>query len=704
MKKISSIAMLLILLISPLSIYADDGMWTFDNPPRKHWKERYKFEPADSWLENVRLASVRLNDGGSGSFVSGDGLLMTNQHVASGQLQKVSTPENDYTKEGFYARSSAEELKCPDLEVNVLVSYEEVTRRVQSAVKAGASDKEANEQRKAEMAAIEKESADKTGLRSEAVTLYSGGEYWLYRYKKYTDIRLVFAVEEQIAFFGGDYDNFTYPRYDLDVAFFRVYENNQPLKTEHYFKWSASGPADGELVFAPGNPGSTNRLLTIAQIHFQRDVGNPLQMQVWTSRRDALNRYAERGAEQARRAGAGRRSFENSIKRLIGQQDGLMNPRMMAKKEQEEKTLRAEIARKPDIQQSYGGAWDQIAAAYRDYPQMAKRIAFSTLTPSRVDLFGTSFGNPISRLSTIAAAIVRYTEETRKPNNKRYDEFRDSNLESLRFSLLSRAPIYPDMEEHLLAAWLEEAQKTLGANDPFVRAALAGSTPNEAAKRAVTETKLADVNVRKALIEGGADAVMKSTDPMIVFARNVEPVTRELRAWLEEKIQSVESSAGQKIAQARFAVYGKSVYPDATFTLRISYGRVLGYAEDTTLVPYKTTINGLYDRAESFDEKPPYDLPKRYKEGKSKLDLSTPMNFVYTADTIGGNSGSPVINTSAEIVGLNFDSNIQKLPNRYWYVEENEGGRAVAVHSAAIIEAIKKLYGAEKLVQEITGR
>ncbi|MGA9770299.1 MAG: S46 family peptidase [Blastocatellia bacterium] len=704
MKKISSIAMLSILLISPLSIYADDGMWTFDNPPRKQWKERYNFEPEDSWLDHVRLASVRLNDGGSGAFVSGNGLLMTNQHVASGQLQKVSTPERDYTKEGFYARSAAEELKCPDLEVNVLVSYEDVARRVQSAVKAGASDKEANEQRKSEMASIEKESTEKTGLRSEVVTLYSGGEYWLYRYRKYTDIRLVFAVEEQIAFFGGDYDNFTYPRYDLDVAFFRVYENNQPLRTEHYFKWSERGPKDGELVFAPGNPGSTNRLLTTAQIHFQRDTGNPLQMQVWQSRLNALKSYAERGTEQARRAGAGRRSFDNSIKRLIGQQDGLNNPRMMSKKEQEEKSLRAEIARKPDQQQAYGGAWDQIAAAYRDYPQIAKRIAFSTLTPSRVDLFGTSFGNPVSRLATIAAAIVRYTEETRKPNNKRYDEFRDSNLESFRFSMLSRAPIYTDMEEHLLAAWLEEAQKTLGANDPFVRAALAGSTPAEAARRAVTGTKLADVDQRKALIEGGADAVAKSDDPMIVFARNVEPVTRELRAWLEERIQSVEASAGQKIAQARFAVFGKSVYPDATFTLRISYGKVLGYEEDTTLVPYKTTMNGLYDRAESFDEKHPYDLPKRYKEGKAKLDLSTPMNFVYTADTIGGNSGSPVINRSAEIVGLNFDSNIQKLPNRYWYVEEGEGGRAVAVHSAAIIEAIKKLYGADKLVQEITGR
>ncbi|HTG15906.1 MAG TPA: S46 family peptidase [Blastocatellia bacterium] len=704
MKKLSVIATLLAFAIQPVALYADEGMWTFDNPPRRQWKERYNFEPSDAWLEHLRLASVRLNDGGSGSFVSPDGLMVTNQHVASGQLQKVSTKEKDYTKEGFYARTDDEELKCPDLECNVLISYEDVTARVQAAVKAGASDKEASEQRKAVTAAIEKEAVEKTGLKCEVISLYSGGEHWLYRFKKYTDIRLVFAVEEQIAFFGGDNDNFTYPRYDLDVAFFRAYENNKPAKTPHYFKWSAAGPVEGDLVILPGNPGSTARLLTLAQIQFQRDVGNPLQKQVWTSRRDALTRYSERGPEQARQAGSGIRSFNNSLKRLVGQQEGLMNPRMMAKKEAEEKALRDAVARRADLQKAYGDAWDQIDAAYRNYPQMATRIAFSTLTPSRVDLFGTPFGNPVSRFATYAAAIVRYSEETRKPNNQRYDELRDSNLESFRFSLLSRAPIYPEIEEHLLAAWLEEAQKTLGAGDPFVRAALGGSTPAAAAKRAVSGTRLADVDARKALIEGGLQTVAKSDDPMIVLARDVEPITRELRAWLEQKIQSVETSAGEKIAKARFAVYRRSLPPDANFNLRISYGRVLGYEEDTTLVPYKTTFFGLYDRARSFDEKPPYDLPRRYREGKDKLELATPLNFVYTADTIGGNSGSPVINRNAEIVGLNFDSNIQKLPNRYWYVDDAEGGRAVGVHSAAIIEAMRKLYDAEKLVKEIVGR
>ena len=678
-----------LLSLPAATVRADEGMWTFDNPPLKQWKERYNFEPTKEWLDHVRLASARLQDGGSGSFVSPNGLVMTNQHVAGGQLAKLSTKERDLVKDGFYARTNAEELKCPDLEINVLVSYEDVTARVQGAVKPNASDKEANEQRKAAMAAIEKESTDQTKLKSDVVTLYSGGEYWVYRYKKYTDVRLVFAPEEQIAFFGGDYDNFTYPRYNLDVTFLRVYENNQPAKTEHFFKWSARGPADGEFVVLSGNPGSTNRLLTNAQLQYQRDLGNPLQMQVWSSRRAALNRYAATGAEQARRARATQRSLENSIKRLESQQAGLLNARLYGKKEAEEKALRAAIAARPEWQQAYGPAWDQVATAYAALPKYAKRISFTTIaTPSRLGL--------------LASTLVRYAEEIRKPNDQRYDEFRDARLDALKVNLFSPAPIYPDLEEAALAAWLEEAQKTLGNEDPFIRAALAGATPAEVARQVVTGTKLTDVAVRKSLFEGGADAITKSDDPLIALARRIEPVYRELRAWNEENILSVDASAGQRIAKARFAAYGKTVSPDATFTLRLSYGRALGYSEDTTLVPFKTTFYGLYDRAESFGERPPYDLPARYREGRAKLDLSTPFNFVYTADTIGGNSGSPVINRNAEVVGLNFDSNIQKLPNRYVYVDEEEGGRAVAVHSMAIIEALRKLYGAEKLAEEIT--
>jgi hypothetical protein len=689
MKKITVFAFVFVLVLSSLPVFADDGMWTFDNPPRKQWKEKYNFEPTDAWLDHVRLSSVKV-EGSSGAFVSPNGLLMTNQHVASGQLQKLSTRDRNLRRDGFYAGTPAEELKCPDLEVTVLVSFEDVTARVQGAAKSGASDKEANEARNAQMAAIEKESTDKTGLRSEVVTLYRGGEYWLYQFKKYTDVRLVFAPEEQTAFFGGDYDNFTYPRYCLDVTFFRVYENGQPLKTQNYLKWSAQGPADGEFVLAIGNPGSTNRLLTLSQVQYQRDVGNPLQMQVWNARRDALMRYSETGAEPARRALNTVRSLSNAIKRLVGQQDGLSNQRAMAKKEQDEKALRAAVASKPELQKAYGGAWDEIANAYKELPTYAKRMAFSTIS--------------YSRLGQIASTLVRYSEEIGKPNQSRYEEYRDSKLESLKFSLFSPAPIYPDLEEAILASWLTDAQQALGADDPFVRAALQGSTPAEAAKSAVAGTKLADVAVRKALFEGGAEAIKKSDDPLLALARRIEPVIRELRAWNEDKIQSVETAVGQKISAARFAVLGRNVYPDANSSLRISYGRVLGYEEDTTLVPYKTTYSGLYDRAASFDEKVPYDLPARWRDGRAKLDLTTPMNFVYTADTIGGNSGSPVINRNAEVVGLNFDSNIQKLPNRYWYVDEADGGRAIAVHSAAIIEALRKMYGAEKLAAEVTGR
>ncbi|HEX9959664.1 MAG TPA: S46 family peptidase [Pyrinomonadaceae bacterium] len=690
MKKISAFLLLFSFLISVPATRADEGMWTFDNPPLRQWKERYNFEPTAEWLEKVRLASVRLNDGGSGGFVSPDGLLVTNQHVADGQLQKLSTKERNLTRDGFYARTRAEELKAPDLEINVLVSYENVTERVQSAVKAGASDKEANAQRSAVISQIEKESTEKTGLKSDVVSLYSGGEYWLYRHKKYTDVRLVFAPEEQIAFFGGDLDNFTFPRHDLDFTFLRAYENGQPARTPHYFKWSETGPSDGEFVIASGSPGSTARLLTVSQLAYQRDVGNPLQKKVWTLRKDILENFGKRGAEQMRQAGAGIRSFNNSLKRLVGQQEGLQNPRMFAKKEAEEKALKDALAKNAELQKIYAPAWEQIATAYGGLPAMSNRLAFSTLSPSR--------------LGSIAVQIVRYGEETKKPNEQRYAEFRDSNLESLKSGLLSPAPFYPELEEYALTAWLEEGLKTLGANDPFIKAALGGLTPAEAVKRAVQGTQLKDVAARKALIEGGADAIAKSTDPMIVMARKVEPIMRELRTWSEEKIANVEASAGEKISKARFAIYGKTVPPDANFNLRIAYGRVAGYEEDTTLVPFKTTFFGLYDRAESFGEKPPYNLPARYKEGRAKLDLSTPLNFVYSADTIGGMSGSPVINRNAELVGLNFDSNLQKLSNRYWYIEEEEGSRAVGVHSAAILEVLRKLYDAQDLARELTGK
>jgi hypothetical protein len=664
-------------------------MWTFDNVPRALIKQRYGFEITDQWLEHVRLASARVGAGGSGSFVSPDGLLFTNQHVGRGQVAKLSTPQRDLVKEGFYAPTRQDELKCPDLEVNILVSFADVTKRVLGAVRPGTSDAEAAALRRAEMAAIEKECVAATGLKCEAITLYSGGEYWLYRNKKYTDLRLVFAPEEQIAYFGGDYDNFTYPRWNFDITFFRAYENGQPAKTAHYFTWSTAGAAEGELIFTPGYPGSTARLLTVAQIRYQRDVGNPVQMRVWTARRDALVRYAAAGAEQARRASAGRLGLENSIKRLVGQQEGLMNPRVFTKKEDEEAALRAKVAANQEWLKAYGQAWDQIAGAYAGLPAYAKRLAFSNLTASS--------------LAGMASTIVRYGDELQRPSAQRYPEFNDARLEGLKLGLFSNAPVYVDMEEAQLAAWLEEGRKALGADDSFVKAALNGQTPAALARQVMAGTALADPAARKALVEGGAAAITASADPLIALARRVEPVIRELRAWQEDKIQSVEVRAGQKIAEARFTVYGKSAYPDANSNLRLEYGSVLGYEEDTTLVPSRTTFFGLYERAAAFGEKPPFQLPARWRDGRAKLDLATPYNFVYTADTIGGNSGSPVINRRTEICGINFDSNLQKLPNRYMYIEEAEGSRAVGVHSAGILEGLRRLYGADALVAELLG-
>ncbi len=684
MKRFLAFLLLINLLVS--AAFADEGMWTFDNPPLKQWKEKYGFEPSKEWLDRVRLASVKF-PGASGVFVSPNGLIATNHHVASGFIERLSSKERDLLKNGFYAKTQAEELKVPDGNVQILHSYENVTERVHSAARAGSTDADAAAKRTAEIAAIEKDCP--AGLRCEVVSLYSGGEYWKYRFKRYTDVRLVMAPEEQAAFFGGDYDNFVFPRHDLDFTFVRVYENDKPASTPNYLKWSATGAPEGEFIIASGYPGSTARLLTVAQLAYQRDIGNPLQEKVWKTRRKALEDYSKLGAEQLRQANPGMRSLANSLKRLEGQQNGLLNPRNFAKKEAEEKDLRDKLAAKPDLNKQYSPAWEAIAKAYSELPSKANQIAFSSLASSR--------------LATIAQQIVTYHIETAKADGQRYPEFRESRLDAFRSSLLSPAPSYSEMEQAALTAWMAEARSVLGANDPFIKAALGEAEPAEVVGRAIRETKLLDPAARKALLDGGAAAVAASTDPLVTLARRVEPVIRELRSWSEKNILAVETSNGTKIAQARFAVYGKNMPPDANSHLRLCYGVVKGYEEDTTLVPYRTTFFGLYDRALSFDEKDPFHLPESVKNARSKIDLATPLNFVYTADTIGGNSGSPVVNRRGEVVGLNFDSNNQKLSNRYWYIEENEGSRAVGVHSAGILEALRKIYGTEALVSELLG-
>ncbi len=667
---------------------ADEGMWTFDNLPLQQLQQRYGFTPDQAWLDHVRLASVRFNDGGSGSFVSPHGLVLTNHHVALGQLQKVSSSTRDYVLSGFYARTPAEELKCPDLELNVLVFMGDVTQRVQSAVTSGMSESDALKARKAEIAKIEKESTDKTGLRSNVITLYQGGEYWLYRYKKYTDIRLVFAPEQQTAFFGGDPDNFTYPRYDIDFALFRVYENGKAVESNNYLQWDPQGAADGELVFVSGNPGSTSRLDTLSQIETQRDYTLPLNIRTLEHRLRSAKAYAALGPEQARRATGQIFGVENALKAYRGMNQGLHDPSLIAKKRVDEEAFRALVASKPDLQNAYGNNWDSISGAESKFREILKPYRFRSLG--------------WSSLSLTALNIVQYVAEVKKPDGERLEGFHDSQLDSLRFRLFSPAPVYPDFEQAMLAGFLEVSRDELGPDDPFVKEVLAGNSPQEVAKEAMSDTKLINASFRKALIEGGESAVQASTDPLIVLARKVDPWDRKMIKAYEDQVESVETPAGEGIGKARFAAYGKSSYPDATFTLRLSFGSVKGYPMNGTQAPPMTTFYGLYDRAYSFNLKPPYNLPARYLERKASLDLATPVNFVSTCDIIGGNSGSPVINKRGELVGLIFDGNIEMLVGDYVYYEQNN--RAVAVHSRVMIEVLRKLYDAAPLADELTAK
>ncbi len=659
-------------------------MWTFDNPPSRLVQDKYNFAITPQWLDHVRLSSVRLNDGGSGSFVSPTGLLLTNHHVALGQLQKNSTPEHDYVKSGFYARSAAEEIKSPDLEVNVLVSMENVTARVRDALKGARTTEQEFAKRKDAIAAIERESLEKTGFRSDVVTLYQGGEYWLYRYKKYTDVRIVFAPEQEIAFFGGDPDNFTYPRYDLDFALFRVYENGQPIQSQNYLKWNPKGAADGELVFVSGHPGSTQRSDTLAQLEAERDLYEPSILKIYHSRIDTLKKYSATGPEAARRAMTQIFGLENSLKAYDGRLKGLQDKRVMDAKRADETKFRAQVAANPQWKAAYGNSWDQIAAAEKKAQTRLKEQYFHGLNSS---------------LANLAQQIVQYVAEIKKPDGERLAGYHESQLESLRLGLFSPAPLYPDMEIARMTGALELDLAEVGPNDPWVKLVMNGKSPREVATEMVNGTKLADPEVRKKLVEGGEAAVAASTDPMIVLARKLDPVRRELTKWLEDNVQSVEQRAGEQLGKARFAAFGKSTYPDATFTLRLSYGQVKGYPMNGTIAPPMTTMFGLYDRSASFGNKDPFELPQRYAEGRTKLDLFTPFNFVSSNDIIGGNSGSPVINKNGEIVGLIFDGNIESLVGDFVY--EGETNRAVAVHTAAMTEALRKLYGADALANEL---
>ncbi|MBK8164912.1 MAG: S46 family peptidase [bacterium] len=680
-------ALVALVLLTEAAALADEGMWTFDNPPTVQLQERYGFTVTPQWLQRLQLSCVRIG-GGSGSFVSPDGLVLTNAHVAQGQQQKLSTAEHDYVEDGFLARTRAQELKCPDLEIVILQSYEDVTAQVLAALPTDASGLEAVAMREAASAAIAKSSQEATGLQSDIVMLYGGGEYWLYRYRSYTDVRLVFAPEAKAAYFGGDDDNFTYPRHDLDLALFRVYENGRPLASPAWLPLHPEGAGDGDLVFVPGHPGSTERLLTLAQLQVRRDHTFPRSEKFLDEAIAALREYAARGPEQSRQAGGLLNGLSNGRKSRQGEYRGLLDPAVWARKEAEEAEFRSRIAADAQLRERFGQAWPLIEQA-----EQARLSRLGELEGRTLPRFG---------LARTAQGLVRFVAEVQKPDGERLEGYHEAQLRRQRFRLLSPAPVYPELEQYLLELSLRRLATDLEPGDPFRSAVLADRDPAARAAELMAGTRLADPAVRQALLDGGPAAIAASTDPLIVMARELDPLLRNQEAWLREHVDGPARAGGELLGAARFAVYGKQAAPDATFTLRLSYGQVKGYPSNGTRAPAFTTFHGLVDRALSFRQQEPYDLSHRFGVRMRKLDLATPLNFVSTCDITGGNSGSPVVDREGRLVGLVFDGNIESLAGNFVYDET--ANRAVSVHAAAIALALRDIYDAGHLLQEMQRR
>ncbi|NMC66376.1 MAG: S46 family peptidase [Acidobacteria bacterium] len=670
---------LFIWLILPLA--ADEGMWPYNLIPKDYLAKKYNFKVTDDWLNHLRLASVAFG-GASGSFVSPDGLVLTNHHVGRGAIQNLSTPERDLIKNGFYARTRDQELKCRGMVLSVLQEIEDVTDRVLSAEKPGMSPQEVMAARDKAIAEIQKEATEKSGLRCQVVSLYSGSMYNLYKYKTYNDVRLVFAVENDIAFFGGDPDNFTYPRYDLDISIFRIYENGQPLKTKDYLKWSTTPLKEGDLVFCSGNPGSTGRLLTYDQLLFLRDVSYPFSIDNLKRRQAILHEYANRGPEQERIARNTIFGIENSLKATTGYQSGLLDKDLMAKKLAEEQQIRQAVAANPELAKEYGQAWEEIAQAQKEFASFFKQYQFF----ERGNAFNTVYFSMARSLIRMAAQRDSQNRQMAAGGGRMMGEM---------------GPIPDDFEILKLTDSLKQLKEQL-PDAQETRWLLGCQSPEEVAKALITGTKLKDAEFRKKLMEGGTEAIYQSDDPMIKLALMVDPIARGVRERYENRVRAVEVKNGTLVARALFRLKGTSIPPDATGTLRLSFGVAKGYVENGKKIPFHTTLAGLYEKAQKFNYKEPYSLPEIWLKKKPALNLKTPLNFVATIDSIGGNSGSPVVNRKGEFLGALFDGNIQSLPTRFVY--EEKVSRSVMVDGQALIEALLKIYDAKPLADELLGR
>jgi hypothetical protein len=677
-----------VLSLIPALAHGAEGMWTFDNFPAARVRQELAVEVTPAWLDRVRLATARLEGGCSGSFVSADGLVLTNHHCITGCLRELSTADQDLSANGYLARRREDERRCSSEQVSVLTRIEDVTGKVRAAVGATAGA-DASRRRKAALTNLEQACERAYPARDpracEAVTLYGGGQYFLYHYRRYDDVRLVLAPEYAVAFFGGDPDNFQFPRYNLDFALLRVYANGRPARTPQFHRVRAGGAAAGEAVFVPGHPGQTDRLRTVAELEFLRSVAEPRWLLRAAELRGRYARFADESPENARIVNEPRFYLENALKARRYGLEALLDPALLAARQRDEDALRAAIATRPELSGA-GRAYADI-----DRALASQRTLFDPYTFVER---GAGFGG---ELMAYARTLVRGAAERQRPNAERLREFTDAALPKRRQALLAATPIYPDLEVLRLQFGFEKLQEHLGPDDPLVRRLFADESPAALAARLVAGSQLADPKVREALWDGGPDAVAASTDPLMVLARAMEPDARRIRQRYEDEVESVLDAAGEEIAAARFAILGTGTYPDATFTLRLAWGTVAGWREGDADVPPFTMLGGLFTRATGT---PPFALPARWLAARDRLDASTPLNFSSTVDIIGGNSGSAVIDAAGRLVGLIFDGNIHSLGGDYWF--DAGKNRAVAVHPAAILEAMEQVMDAKSLVRELT--